>query len=351
MKTRIIQFIMLTLTGFVMVAADLPSSSPTTSELLDKYKAALDGFRSVILKVEGVGFATSQISGPLGQKVSGRPMKSNFRSEFRSDGTRHAWLMYKWGNVGSATQVTPESQAAYWSSFWDGRQKHDRGAGYVMFHTPPPTSAQASELLFNDGEMRGYLFATDRRLDALVRTARSSLVRKDTETVNRSACYVIDAVTDQGKVCLWIDPAHGYQAAKVTLRVTAGNNRHGQRVPPGMSHQRSLEVTRFEQKGNVWVPMEMKSSDQLELGRGEYSRSAGTYKCTEVILNPDHDALHSFDWTYDPELKEGTLIHEVGEGGIERARYVWRGGQMVPDTSWHPRGRGAPASKSPPRQP
>ncbi len=199
--------------------------------------------------------------------------------------------------------------------------------------------------------MRGYFLSLDQRLDALVRATRSVSVRKETEAVNGFACHVIDAATDHGRVCLWIDPAHGYQAARVTLTVTAGNRRGPQLVPPGSSERRSWEVTRFAQKNDAWVPMEMKTSGQMELGRGDFSRGAATSRCTEIVLNPDHDGLHSFDWKYDPELKDGTLIHEIGEGGIEQARYVWQGGKMVPDTSWHPRGRGAPVKKSSPRKP
>jgi hypothetical protein len=323
---------------------------PTASELLDKYKTTLDKFKSVILKAETTIFTTNQISGAQGQKVSGQPMTSYRRSEFRSDGNRHGYLNREWGNVGSATQVTPESQAASWGSFWDGQQKHDRGAGYVTYHTPGPTSAQATGLLFSDGEMRGYLPETDRRLDALARAARSVSVRKQTEAINGSDCYVIDAATDQGQLCLWIDPAHGYQAARVTLSVAAGNVRLGQVVPGGMSVRRSLAVTRFEQKGGVWVPMEIKLAEQMQLSAREFSHSYVTLKCTEIMLNPDHDALHSFDWTRDPELKDGTVIHEIGPSGVEKARFVWRGGEPVPDTTWHPRGRGASTTKSPLRK-
>ncbi len=330
-------------------SADAPLP-PKASELLDKYKATLDGLRSVILKMESTSFCSNQISGGQGQKVSGHLMTTYRRTEFRSDGTRHAYLNYAWGNVGSATQVTPESQAAYWSSFWDGRQQHDRGAGYVTFHTPAPTGAQAADLLFRDGEARGYFPETDRRLDVLARSARSLSVRKQTEAVNGSDCYVIDAATDQGRLCLWIDPAHGYQAARVTLNVSPGNVRLGQVVPGGMSIRRAFAVTRFDQKGGVWVPMEIKLVEQMQLSAREFSHSSATMKCTEAVLNPEHDALHSFDWMHDPELKDGTVIHEIGPGGIEKARFVWRGGKPVPDTTWHPRGRGASATKSPLRK-
>jgi hypothetical protein len=71
-----------------------------------------------------------------------------------------------------------------------------------------------------------------------------------------AACYVLDAVTDYGRVCLWLDPAHGYQAARETQNIAPGNmNLGGQRIRH--TEQRSFEVTQFEQKGGVRVPVEI----------------------------------------------------------------------------------------------
>ena len=367
MKIPIVQFITLTFSSFVAVAVD-PPASPSASELLAKYTAALNRSQSIILKFEGSSDSLNQfikVTGPSdsfdGTKVSGRPMKSYYRIEIRSDGRRYGICIYHWGNVGSATEWTPENQPAYNSLFWDGRQMYGQNKGINkpgsvgLASLENNVTSNNHQMLLNGtaySEMRGYLPPAEQRLDALVRAARSLSVRPRAESVNGAACYVLDAVTDYGRVCLWLDPAHGHQAARATQNISPGNmNIGGQRIPAGSTEQRSFEVTRFEQKGDVWVPVEIKvSSDMNFATTHEFSHATATFKCTEVILNPDHDALHSFDWTHDPELKDGTVIHEIGPGGIEQARLVWRGGKPVPDTTWHPRGRGAAASTSQPRK-
>ena len=349
MKTPIIQFITLTLTSFAAMAADAPSS-PTASELLAKYTSALDGLRSIILKVEGSSDCFNQFGRPVGptdsfdgSKVSGHPMKSFYRFEIRSDGRRHATRFYQWGNVGSATQWTPENQPAYNSEFWDGRQGYAQNKGINkpgsvgLVTLDNNLSSNSLEVLWHIasyGEMRGYLPPAELRLDAIVRTARSLSVRPGTETVNGSACYVVDAVTDRGRVCLWLDPAHGYQAAKATHNIAPGNiGSGGQRIPAGSTKQLSMEVIRFEKKGDVWMPMEIKVTNDMNFATTrEFSHATATFKCTEVILNPDHDALHSFDWKFDPELKDGAKFHYSGQ----LDNYIWQDGKLVPDPV-HPR--------------
>jgi len=64
-------------------------------------------------------------------------------------------------------------------------------------------------------------------------------------------------------------------------------------------------------------------------GSGSFSRWNRHYKLTEVVLNPDHDALGSFDNPLenprnDPELKNGASVRKDG------SRYVWQDGKLVP---------------------
>jgi hypothetical protein len=348
-KTRVIQVVTLTLTSLTALAADAPSP-PTASELLAKYTAALDGLRSINLTVEGCENSFNEFKRPVGptdaydgSKISGRLMTNYFKFECRSDGKRHAFRIYQWGNVGSATIWTPAEQPAYNSCFWDGHQKYDQNKGInkpgsvglvTLNNNLPSNNPQVLWHIASYGEMRGYLPPAEQRVDAIARAARSLSVRSGTETMNGSACYVIDAVTEKGKVCLWIDPAHGYMAAKATQNIGPGNVRvAGQRVPAGTTEQRTFEVTRFEQKGDVWVPMEMKATSDMNFANTrEFSHATATYKCTEVILNPDHDALHSFDWKFDPELKEGAKFHY----SQQMDNYIWQGGKLVPEPI-HPR--------------
>ena len=347
MKTRAIAFFTVIFSTFAVVAAETPAP-PKASELLDKYKAALDGMQSISLTVEGSLDSSNQFNRPVGPsdsfdgtKISGRPMRRYFKFECRSDGKRLTLRQYNWGNVGSATQWTPAEQPAYNSCFWDGRQMYAQNKGInkpgsVGLVTLANLSADSQPVLWQFtefGEMRGYLPPTEQRMDAIVRAARSLSVRPRTESVNGSACYVIDAATDQGKVCLWIDPAHGYMAAKATRNIVPSNVRLRQRVPAGSTEQGSWEVVRFEQKGDVWVPVEMKVANHMNFAQThEFSHVTATYKCTEVILNPDHDALHSFDWRFDPELKEGAKFHFSDR----LDNYIWQGGKLVPDPV-HPR--------------
>ena len=349
MKTPIIRFITLTLTSFAAMAADAPNS-PTASELLAKYTAALDNLKSISLSVEGSSDSFNQFFRPVGptdaydgSKISGHPMKTYSRFEVRSDGEHHTIRLYEWGNVGSATRWTPAEQPAYNSTYWDGRQKYDQNKGVnkpgsvglvTLNNNLPMDDPQVQWHISAYGEIRGYLPPAEQRLDAIARAARSLSVRQEIEEVNGSACYVIDAVTEKGKVCLWIDPAHGYMAARATQSIGAGNVRvAGQRVRAGNTERRTFEVTRFEQKGDVWIPMEIKvTSDMNFATTREFSHATATYKCTEVILNPDHATLHSFDWKFDPELKEGAKFHFSGQSG----KYIWKNGTLAPEPI-HPR--------------
>jgi hypothetical protein len=348
-QTIIILLMAAALSGATVFAAE-PSAALSAPELLAKYTAALNRAQSLILKFEGSSDCFNQfikVTGPSdsfdGTKVSGRPMKSYYRIEIRSDGRRFGICIYQWGNVGSATEWTPENQPAYNSLFFDGNQMYGQNKGInkpgsvglaSLENNVAPNNGQ---MLLNGtaySEMRGFLPPTQYRLDAIVRAARSLSVRPRAESVNGQACYVLDAFTDYGKICLWLDPAHGYQAAKATQNIASGNmGAGGQRIPAGSTEQRFMEVTRFEQKSDVWVPYEIKISNDMNFATTrEFSHATATYKCTEVILNPDHDALHSFDWRYDPELKEGAKFHFAGQ----LDNYIWQGGKLVTDPV-HPR--------------
>jgi hypothetical protein len=343
MKMRILRVFSFTLFSYAALAAD-PSQVPTAAELLAKFTAALNSLRSVSLTVEGTLEASNHFVRPVGptecfdgSKVSDRPMTTYLRLESRSDGVRYAVRLYQWGNVGSATKWTPADQPAYNSTYWNGRQKYDQNkgintpgsVGLVTLANLPPTHEQVLWHLAAYGFVRGYLPPAELRLDDIVRTARSLSVRPETVMVNGFACYVIDATTDRGRVCLCIDPAHGYLAARAAQTIVPGNlGLSGCRIPKGSTDQRSWEITRFEQKGKVWVPMEVKVSRDMNFGATrEFSHDTATYKCTEFVLNPDHGALRSFDWKYDPELKEGAKFHY----SMQLDNFIWQDGKLVPD--------------------
>jgi hypothetical protein len=310
--------------------------------LLDKYTKALDSLQSVIVKEQGVSESYHKIGDALGQKISGRSMKTYFRNEFRNDGQRHCLRAYQWGNVGSASKMTPEDRASYMSMYWDGEQYYSHSAiinqpqpGYGTFKKGADAKAEAQTAISvtaepTSGYVRGYSGASRERLDTIVRRARQVSVRDKTETVNGSECYVLDARTDSGTMALWLDPAHAYHLAKATVKVGPGDLWLGKPLGKGANHTTSLESVRFAQVDGLWVPIGSESTQNLQWAqRGEFSTSKLHYERTEVIVNPDHDALGSFRPETDPELKNGTLFHIPGD----TTKYIWQGGKLVPENS------------------
>lgn len=90
-----------------------------------------------------------------------------------------------------------------------------------------------------------------------------------------------------------------------------------------------MENVRFERIDGFWVPMEVDMRMNDYYGPGSFSRWNRHYKLTDVVLNPDHDALGSFDNPLenprnDPELKNGASVRKDG------SRYVWQDGKLVP---------------------
>jgi hypothetical protein len=326
---------------FLSLSAQTASLAPTAMELLDRYTKALDSLQSVIVTEQGVRESYHKIGDALGQKISGQPMKTYFRNEFRSDGQRHCLRTYKWGNVGSASKLIPEDRPSYLSMYWDGEQYYSHSAiinqpqpGYGTFKKGPAARAEAQTAISvtaepTSGYVRGYSGASRERLDTIVRRARQVSVRDKTESVNGCECYVLDATTDSGRMSLWLDPTHNYHLAKATIKLGPGGLWLGKPLGKGANFTVSLESVRFAQVNGLWVPMGSESTQDLQSPRGEFSTSKLHYERTEVVVNPDHEALGSFRPENDPELKNGTLFHIPGD----TRKYLWQDGKLVPESS------------------
>jgi hypothetical protein len=330
-------FLMIVSTS-LFLSAQTPGHAPTAAELLDKYTQALDSLKSVIVKEQMVSESYNRINDAQGEKISGKPMKTYFRCEFRSDGQRHCIRTYHWGNVGSAFKWTPEEQPSYMGICWDGERYYAHSAiingpqpGYRVFKKGPDAKTEAQTALAvtarqSSGYVRGYSGASLERLDTIVRRARRVSMRDKTEVINGSECYVIDAKTDSGVMALWLDSEHGYHLAKATVTLGPGDLWFGKPLRKGSNHAINLERIRFAQVDGLWVPMEAESSVNLQWPeRGEFATSKVHYERTEVILNPDHEALGSFRAENDPELKNGTRFHIPAD----KTKYLWQDGKLV----------------------
>jgi len=190
------------------------------------------------------------------------------------------------------------------------------------------------------GSPKGFSYlmghiASNQRFDTILRGADHISVRKETETIRGSACYVIEADTKYGQYKVWLDPEHGYHSAKIQSKSEEGDYFKKHRLSMGDGGTAYLDIVSFEKVDGVWVPMEVNGGHHRFAGSPEYcfSKEDTHFKRTQIILNPDHDKLGSFadpileDPNNDPELVNGTRVR------IDRlpTRYIWQDGRAVPD--------------------
>jgi hypothetical protein len=135
-------------------------------------------------------------------------------------------------------------------------------------------------------------------------------VRGRTEPVDGAECYVIDANTKHGQYTIWIDPEHGYNIARARLIQLREDKYHvlGPRQPQAATIKLtcSLDNVRFEMIDDLWLAMEADiRSHRIFDAKGTFSRSRSHVRLTEVILNPDHEALGSF---VPNDIRDGAKI-------------------------------------------
>jgi hypothetical protein len=180
----------------------------------------------------------------------------------------------------------------------------------------------------------GYL-GCDKRLDVVLREAKQISMRSTAEMVNGIACHVIDADTQYGRYKVWLDPAHGYNAAKISRTATGGYKESEHLMPQGDHASGFVVITRFEQVGGVWFPVEADQETAYTSGR-LFRRSHSHYKRANIVLNPDHDKLGSFDNPLehpanDPELKEGTHVSIILPNSVG-VKATWQDGKVIDES-------------------
>ena len=148
-------------------------------------------------------------------------------------------------------------------------------------------------------------------------------MRAERDTINGVDCYVIDAATKQGDYTLWIDPEHGYNIAKVHIRISKarGHLQYGQ----PMKLQEIVftrENTRFAAIDGVWLPTHSVFISERTLHDGNRYVDRAHVDVNDVDLNPDHDAQNSFAAT---DIPNGTKVWLVP---ILQILYTWQNGDL-----------------------
>ncbi len=347
MKTLTLEFFTVAFSTFAAGAAVSPTP-PSASELLAKYTQALDSTKCFISTSESSFISTSRIPSWGMEKHNAQSFS---RGEERTDGRGRLYGKdLKWGYVGATEPQVTEANARYSLSVVgdDFVYNDDKGLGqtrykghvtYQVKGTSEYDKYRPTSGYYNGDTVLGYFLgymSAWRRLDEMLKGARSLAVRPRPEIVNGAACYVVEAVTKYGRFTLWLDSEHGYHPARIRGSVRVGDD-IGQPGDPHVITSReaitrdySVDNVRFEKVSGVWVPMEADAKRRVVLGyENGFSDESNHYKRTKIVLNPDHEALGSFadpmkHPALDPELVNGSIVY-LGSG----QKNTWQDGTVV----------------------
>lgn len=249
--------------------------------------------------------------------------------ELRTDGKRFKYLRREWGYLNRQVQDWPKEKAVYNSFMFDGRRLFQYGENmipgrphrlFLTLNPDPKYVEREHQGVLNQGYLRfsfGYEVAVP-PLEVQLQEADRVSVRKDPEKVGDSECRVLEVVMGKDRHTLWFDPAHDYHLAK------ARGVRH-EKLRNGDENLARVarDVSRFEKFQEVWVPMEVERSLEVE-GKDNYAVKVHI-QCTSFRLAPDHDALRSFR---PDDVTNGSIVEIIGRDGV---RYRWQDGKLIPE--------------------
>jgi hypothetical protein len=326
----------------------------SAAQLLDGYAATQDRLRSCWFQEEETADATA--SG-YGQVPKGTAFS---RIERWVDGRRYAYRNCSWGNVGMG-EFLAQDRAVWVVRVWDGETfyQYDKAEQSPIGHHPGAlhftcyrTNPDEGRRL-HDGrgytQLSGFFIGDDyQRVDATLREAASIAVRPKPGIMGGSPCVVLEAQTKRGRYRAWFDPAHGYHLARIEIQRGPGDLADRRVLKAGESVRCVMEDVRFKEVEGVWVPMEARLQED-EIGSPQlFSKTTRLLKRTKFVLNPDHQALGSFDprrHIDDGALVPSYAIDHVGRRHSKLGpQYVWQSGAKF---VYDPEGRRVVAGSQP----
>jgi len=297
-------------------------------QLLDKYSHALDSTSSFTEEYEKTlkGFSNS----PMGRSASDAFYRGQCRYDL--DSQRMYNQLYSWGKLGNREYDEDKPNYSLTISNEEiGYSNNEAiGIGPGRAWRFPRSKGFKPHLPMGACYLSGFMGSGTERLDNVLRNAKNISVRRQTQKVGDSECFVLEADTKCGQYIIWLDSEHGYHPAQIFHKASEGDYSFTHLLGEGDTAKAYLKNVRFEQIEGVWVPMEADSHSDLRNAQGHFSKDDYHYKRTKIILNPDHDKLGSFDDplenpSNDPELKNGTRVR-LNNLPIE---YTWQDGKVV----------------------
>jgi len=277
------------------------AKNPTALELLDKYAETQDQFQSFRVKVSAVHRAVSK------ELMARQPWKARYSTECdgRFDKSRASVRVRSWGKI-NQTDYYKKDKPYYISDLWDGENHFQYTEAceepvHLSIGEAKVTNMREGVIKqkFSGKFFMGYFFPFSERVDSILRKSGSLSVRRTTERMGRSLCYVIDGVHEKDKYTIWLDPEHGYNIAKAVVERPRSN------VPDPFSFRVELKNVRFKKIDGKWVPVSANLENRFDYQNGQYSNSSYHIKVTEMVFDPDHDELRSF---VPDDIKDGAKV-------------------------------------------
>ena len=313
---------------------------PSAAELLDKYVKSQDKIKSFVLKYEDVYTVDNRLSFlPRYKRIKRDTQAGGYIGEIRSDGNRHYCCEKGWSEKNhpdrSRSKAEAISDPRTLTHLWDGERMYQylfSNAGAerdTLFLVPKKrVGTRGKEIIstVRDHALRGVFQDTYKRvpferIDSALKRANKILVQDNMEDIGGSKCYVIKAETKDSKYKIWIDPKHGYNIAQAKIsRGGEGTEFGNDREISIFTYMRNVQ---FKKIDDVWVTLEADYGFYRKMVLGDFESSDHHCKRTELVLNPDHEALGSFENDF---IRNGASTHLIGVPGI---LYVWQDGQVV----------------------
>jgi hypothetical protein len=305
------------------------AEAPSAKEILDRFSENRKKLKSYIIKQHEVY---------IGSYTEGR-FRDEARIEFRYDGKRYCRQRDSWGSYGGMRGKVSKDKPQRQTILYDGEKIYihtqpgnDAGKGFIGVLAEPDKKL-VEDNGYNSDPLHGEFCSERQYIDTIFRDAGSKVtVRAKPERVGDSDCYVVDAKTNRGRYTVWLDPNHGYNIAQAEVSKSGKDILFTQPVDETpkqkgsparhVSDRESVKDVRFKKIGDLWVPWEATIKGDTRYSDG--SKGSCTYRmeCTELVVNPDHDALRSFV----PKFPNGTMVRVAG---VARVRYTWKDGKYV----------------------
>ncbi|MBN1124623.1 MAG: hypothetical protein JXA82_06420 [Sedimentisphaerales bacterium] len=305
----------------------LTGSDPlSAAEVLDRYAATQDKLKSFIITEEFILIEARSTVQPQAPYLKGDGAPTTV-IEMCSDGHRTKWYNRMWGHVGLVAEKTPIEEARTNLHLWDGKTSFQFDStvkpghrGILWVH---PGKKQFDEV---GGALRGYLYGStmEGRIDKILCETGKPMMAPKPTLIHGSSCWLLHAQGKKGRYQVWFDADHDWQVARAYVRKEPGDLWNGRIMSSDILMYYAIEDIRFERIDGIWVPMEAVERMIQQIGKGRKYESKHCIRRTKVLLNPDHDALGSFEPTeVDDGAKIPFYLNTSGFHHLVDPEFVW----------------------------